>query len=315
MAQQQDEKHNRDKKEAQFEGILDVNALAGELIQILSRTLPKKITINKIVREPGSIPLDRNQIRQALLNICLNARDAMPHGGTLEIAIDARDVASSLVLEPGRYCEIRIADSGAGMPPDVLNRLFEPFFTTKGVGRGTGLGLSTSHGIVRNLGGDIEVYMYSEPGRGTVFTVLLPTGNAAQACEKEAAPEPAIAGTETLLVVDDEPQMLRLAEKGLSRLGYEVLTADTGPHALEILARHRDRIRAVILDMVMPEMDGAEVFGAIRKIDPQLAVIIASGFSADGRAEDLMSQGAHSFIQKPFVINELARTLRRVLDT
>jgi len=288
-----------------------VQHVIDELHSILSRTMTGKIRIELVFQDTPLILIDKNQMHQALLNICINSRDAMPGGGLLTIQTRVMEISDNPVLMHGKYCEILISDTGVGIPESILNRVFEPFFTTKGIGKGTGLGLSSAHGIIINHNGSISAS--SENGQGSTFRILLPVfegiAQAAQDCTQQSV----IVGTETLLIVDDEPHVLRMTAKGLSKLGYNVLTAGSGAEAVNLYQIEKDRIHAVILDMMMPEMDGSDVFLKIRQENPEAIVIISSGFSINGKAEQLLAKGANGFIQKPFQIHEMAQLLKDAL--
>ena len=242
----------------------------------------------------------------------------MPDGGTLAIesslaVVDASQAASHADVKPGNYCLIQIGDTGIGMDDDVRNRIFEPFFTTKSPGQGTGLGLSISYGIVKNHGGFISVH--SDPGRGTTFDVYLPSSEAGSENDSEMIDDAVVqTGTETILVVDDEMSVLNLAEKILKKAGYTVLIADSGKKAVELYRKHRGDIALVVLDMVMPDIDGREVYNAIKAMDTDVRVLLSSGYSFDGQVGKLMDEGIQGFVQKPFSIVELCNTVRKVID-
>ena len=297
---------------------VSADALIGGVAAILQRSLLKNVTVTTRA-EPGiEVAVDENQIRQALMNVCVNARDAMPGGG--ELILEARAVS-----EPGRacpvcaqaiqgdYCLIRIRDTGIGIPPDILARVYDPFFTTKGAGQGTGLGLSTTLGIVQNHGGHISIS--SEPGSGTVVDILLPLRELDTEREEKPEAEPqALSGSETILVVDDEQAMCAVAARILSDMGYTPITATSGPGAVEIFSRQWRDIDLVILDIIMPGMDGPQTLAELKKINPAVKAVAASGYSQNGQASDIMDLGAAAFIQKPFLIRDLCQAVRRVLD-
>jgi two-component system, cell cycle sensor histidine kinase and response regulator CckA len=260
---------------------------------------------------------DEGQLAQALLNLCINARDAMPDGGTITIRTAVEDVAASGVasvpgLEAGRYVVISVTDTGVGMAADVQAHLFEPFFTTKARGKGTGLGLATSHGIVRGHGGAIRVH--SEVGRGSRFDLLLRQVNAPVTRPSlEGAPAPPT-GTETILVVDDEHDLRRAVGAMLGRLGYVVVEAVGGREGIERFRQQPGRFDLVLLDLLMPDVAGVDVFRAIRALRPEARVLLFTGFAQDADIGLLLEAGAAGVLYKPAPVGELAATVRRVLD-
>lgn len=257
---------------------------------------------------------DRAQLQQVLLNLFVNAGDAMAGGGTLTLRtalVEAEEIPfQGYSIRPGTYVALSVADTGTGMTAEVRKRIFEPFFTTKKMGRGTGLGLASTYGIVKSHGGYIDVV--SAPGRGATFFVYLPAA-AAQATEPEKRMRPAAAGRGTILLVDDEPEVLEVTACMLERLGYEVLRAGSGREAIAIFQERRASIRLVVLDMIMPEMGGGEVFDALKRIDPGARILLATGYSLQGQAREILDRGCVGFIQKPFDLEELARKLEGTL--
>jgi two-component system, cell cycle sensor histidine kinase and response regulator CckA len=250
-----------------------------------------------------------------MLNLYVNAWQAMPGGGTIYIQTHnmtlGRYQLAPFQYRPGDYVKISVTDTGVGMDETVKQKIFEPFFTTKDPGQGTGLGLSSVYGIVKNHGGYITVY--SEPGKGSTFNIYLPaTQKPIEEQEKKDSLLPM--GDETVLLVDDEPIILEIAQTMLSELGYTVLTADNGETGIDLFERHRKEIDVVILDLIMPKMSGAETFDKIKSIDPAARVLLSSGYSRNGQAENLLKKGCSGFIQKPFNIFELSRKIREVLD-
>ncbi len=294
---------------------LDLNELVSSSAAMFGRT-KKEIRIHtKLPQFPLVVEADRSQIEQVLLNIYVNAWQAMPDGGQLYIE------AKTLVLDaaschphqttPGRYHSVSIADTGIGMDAATQLRIFDPFFTTKEKGRGTGLGLASAYGIIKNHGGMITVE--SQKGQGAAFSVYLPASD--RDVLPEAFPEGSLLkGKETILLVDDEEMIREVGRAMLERLGYSVHTAPGGVEALDALKRHGDGIDIAILDLIMPGMDGGKLFDRIREIRPRLPVILSSGYAIDGQAEEILRRGCNGFIQKPFGISELSRKLRSVLD-
>ncbi|OPY04188.1 MAG: Blue-light-activated protein [Syntrophaceae bacterium PtaB.Bin038] len=292
----------------------DLNDLIRKSSDMFGRT-KKEIKITR--REQDGlwvVDADCGQIEQVLLNMYVNAWQAMPGGGELTLSTQNMILDEQYVkphkAKPGRYVKISITDTGIGMDAATRQRVFEPFFTTKGRGRGTGLGLASAYGIIRNHGGFIT--LYSERGQGTTFNLYLPVS--ASGAVVDAAPErKVIKGTETILIVDDEDIVLDVGVEVLKTLGYRVLAARSGPEAIEIYRQKAGEIDMVILDMIMPEMGGGRVFDAMKGINPSVKVLLASGYSLNGQASNILSRGCRGFIQKPFSIIDLSRKIREVL--
>jgi CheY-like chemotaxis protein len=239
----------------------------------------------------------------------------MPRGGRLTITtanvhLEIKDVQFFVDAPPGDYVRVSVSDTGMGMDRETRERLFEPFFTTKE--KGTGLGLALAYGIIKKHGGFIQVF--SEPGKGSTFEVNLLACMSDETCVKKKDIVSLRRGTETILVVDDEPMVKDLARDVLKRYGYTVLTAGGGGEAIETFRKRSGEIDAVILDMVMPAMEGREVFRRLQEIKPGVKVIVSSGYSHDRDADDLFEQGARSFVQKPFRIAELVRVVGEVME-
>jgi len=294
----------------------DVNAIAREVEALLSRTIDKNITLElKTVEGLHQAVCDAGQVQQAVLNICINARDAMPQGGKLtieteNISLGKEDVKTLVDILPGDYVRISISDTGTGMDRETREHIFDPFFTTKD--KGTGLGLSLAYGIVKKHGGFIQTY--SEPGRGSTFKVNLPAGRAGKERPLGEEERDLRQGSELILVVDDEPMIKTLAGDILRRFGYAVLTAEGGEEAIAVYSRQWKEISLVLLDMVMPKTDGREVFRRVREINPRAKVIVSSGYSHDRDADDLLEQGAAGFVQKPYRMADLLKMVEKVLD-
>ena len=292
----------------------DLNDLIRKSSDMFGRT-KKEIKITR--REQDGlwvVDVDRGQIEQVLLNMYVNAWQAMPGGGELTLSTQNMILDEQYVkphkAKPGRYVKISITDTGIGMDAATRQRVFEPFFTTKGRGRGTGLGLASAYGIIRNHGGFIT--LYSERGQGTTFNLYLPV-SASGAVVDAALERKVIKGTETILIVDDEDIVLDVGVEVLKTLGYRVLAARSGPEAIEIYRQRAGEIDMVILDMIMPEMGGGRVFDAMKGINPSVKVLLASGYSLNGQASNILSRGCRGFIQKPFSIIDLSRKIREVL--
>lgn len=277
----------------------------------------KEITVETRLQEGiWSVEADRAQIEQVFMNLYLNAWQAMPEGGNLRIesrnvTLEEEDVRPWSAM-PGKYVMTSVSDSGVGMDRATRERIFEPFFTTKEMGRGTGLGLASTYGIIRNHNGIIEVV--SEKGDGSIFHIFLPASERTAEAVVEKNGRPAVGGTETVLLVDDEEMIADVGEQLLSKLGYEVILAANGTAAIEQYLHHRERISMVILDMVMPDMDGGETFDRLKTIDPAIRVLLSSGYSLSGKAKEIMERGCNGFIQKPFNMELLSRKVREVLD-
>jgi two-component system cell cycle sensor histidine kinase/response regulator CckA len=293
----------------------DLNELLAKSADLFGRT-KKEIHINKKYADDLLIvEVDRVQIEQVLLNIFVNAWQAMPEGGTMyletrNIFID--ETQSSLFpLKPGQYAKISVTDTGIGMNEETQRRIFEPFFTTKEMGRGTGLGLAAAYGIIKGHGGTINVY--SEKGRGTTFNIYLPASGK-KLMEDKIVPNKVLKGTETVLLVDDQEAVITVGKAILHTLGYTVMPAKNGKEAVEIYESNKEKIDFVILDMIMPVMSGAETYDAIKKINPDIKVILSSGYSLEGQATKILERGCNGFIQKPFNVSDLSRKIREILD-
>jgi two-component system, cell cycle sensor histidine kinase and response regulator CckA len=253
-----------------------------------------------------------------LLNLCVNARDAMPQGGDLTLSatntlVSEEQARLNVGARPGPYVLVAVTDTGSGIVPEVLDKIFDPFFTTKERGKGTGLGLSTTLGIVRSHGGFVNVY--SEPGKGSRFAVYLPAleASAEERAQAERRDLPAGHG-ELILVIDDEEPILLIAKATLEAHGYRVLTATRGAEGRE-LYRRSGEVRAVLLDMMMPELDGPATMRQLLEVDPQARIIASSGLKPTGAAADAVAEYARAFVQKPYTDEQLLRTLAEILRT
>ena len=296
---------------------LQIDAIVEEIEDITDETFPETIDVRTAIADDlPQVVGDATQIQQVLMNLCVNARDAMPDGGTLSIDaqpvdLTEEDAERNIDAEPGSYVCVRVRDTGTGMPTDVVDKIFEPFFSTKEEGEGTGLGLSTAYSIIQSHGGFIDVA--SEEGKGTTFWVYLPvTEETKERRPDSGEPAAAVAGEgERVLVVDDEEFILETAREALRDVGYRVLTAEGGDEALRRLDDHED-VEVVITDLRMPNMDGLDLIRTLRARYPNLPIIAASGM-ADGRSEDALQAGAHTFLAKPFSEEELQGALREAL--
>ncbi|WP_298865132.1 chemotaxis protein CheB [uncultured Sulfitobacter sp.] len=297
-----------------------LNGLVKTMLPILERTLGEQIGIETILADDLDATLaDPGQVESAILNLAINARDAMPDGGTLtletrNVALDADYAAAQVDVTPGNYVCLSVTDTGTGMSPETQSRVFEPFFTTKGPGAGSGLGLSMVYGFAKQSGG--HVVIYSEVGRGTTVNLFLPT-----VAEAEAGGESAKSGNisesvgETILVVEDDPKVLRLTVTRLEELGYQVIAATNGPKAMDVLKRHED-IDLVLSDVVMPGgMTGFDVADQALALRPDLKILLATGYAKGVEPRDAASAKTdHRILRKPYGMKELARTLRELLD-
>ncbi|MCJ8502538.1 PAS domain S-box protein [Desulfatitalea alkaliphila] len=293
----------------------DLNQLAAAGADLFGRTR-KEITLHKRLHpDLWSVEVDQGQIEQVLLNLFVNAAHAMPGGGDLYLESSNQsldeDYARPYGITPGRYVKLSVTDTGVGIDPRDLKRIFDPFFSTRRLGRGTGLGLASAYGIVANHGGIITVY--SETGAGSTFNIYLPASNKAVSARKDPQTE-IVTGQETVLLVDDEKGIREIGLLLLEKLGYKVILAAGGQEAVDLFARHKDTIDLVMLDMIMPGMSGGETFAALQQIDPQVKVLLSSGYSINGQAKSIMDQGCKGFIQKPFGMQELSIKLRGILD-
>jgi two-component system cell cycle sensor histidine kinase/response regulator CckA len=294
--------------------VIDLNSVAANMGKMLRRLIGEDVDL-VIVARPGiaRVNADPGQLEQVILNLAVNARDAMPHGGRLTIETAQVELGPAHArrhpgIGVGRHVMLAVTDTGMGMDAAVRERIFEPFFTTKEVGKGTGLGLSTVYGIVQQSGGTI--WVYSEPGHGTAFKIYLPS--IAESTEEAPAPEAAPRrGTETVLVCEDEPDLRELAREVLEEYGYTVLEAKDGREALDVAAGYTDPIHLLLTDVVMPRMNGSELAGELARAR-QLKVLYMSGYTETSMMRGSMPDAA--FLQKPFSPLVLARTVRAVLD-
>jgi two-component system cell cycle sensor histidine kinase/response regulator CckA len=295
----------------------DLNELLEKSSDMFSRT-KKEITIHKKFQaDLWPVEVDRGQIEQVLLNLFVNAWQAMPSGGKLFIetknhVIGEDDLRRHYALKPGKYVRISVTDTGIGMDKSTRERIFEPFFTTKEVGRGTGLGLASAYGIIKNHNGNIEVD--SDIDQGTTFKVYLPISS------KEVFNESTVIGKtykgrETILLIDDEEMIADTGKRMLEKLGYHVLIAESGQTALKIYEEYRGRIGLVILDMIMPGMGGSEIFNQLKTLDPYVRVLLSTGYSLNSQASQIMKRGCKGFIQKPFNIEQISQKIREILDS
>ena len=293
----------------------NLNEMVNKSADMFGRT-KKEITIHqKVQKDIWTVEVDQPQIEQVLLNLYVNAWQAM--SGTGELSLETENVtldetfAKPYGVKPGNYVKISVSDTGIGMDKATQKRVFDPFFTTKEKSRGTGLGLASAYGIIKNHDGLINVY--SEIGKGATFNIYLPISEKEVKKEKEIFGE-LIKGAETLLLIDDEEMIIEVGQELLENLGYTVLSAKSGKEAIETYQKNREKIDMVLLDMIMPEMGGSETYDLLKAIDPDIKVLLSSGYSIDGLAKTILAKGCDGFIQKPFSLMDLSQKLREILD-
>ena len=297
---------------------LNLNQEIVQVEKLLRRTIPKMIQVElSLAGDLWTISADPVQIGQVIMNLAVNARDAMPEGGRLvigsqNITLEKDFCKRHMGSRPGSYVLLTIFDTGLGMGKEVLEHLFEPFFTTKGMGRGTGLGLAMVYGIVKSHEGYIECK--SALGEGTLFEIYWPAvEQAVEADEAEERKKPR-GGIETILLVDDEESLRDLAKRILSAFGYTVLTASDGEGALEIYRAEKERVHLVILDLVMPGMGGQKCLEGLRGIRPDVRVVIATGYSPEDPTKAILKEKVSGFLNKPYDVSDLLLVVRKVLD-
>jgi nitrogen-specific signal transduction histidine kinase/ActR/RegA family two-component response regulator len=298
---------------------LSLNTLTADLMKLISKVAGEHIEVRTFLsKDLPTIRADRGQIEQVLMNLCLNARDAMPEGGQLlveteEVYLDEEYVKHNPYIKVGKYVFLQVSDTGIGMDEKTRERVFEPFFTTKGPEKGTGLGLAMVYGIVKQHDG--YIHLYSELGKGTTFRVYFPTVAARPDAVQETRREETVrGGTETILLAEDEESVRRLAKRVLEDLGYKVLVARNGEEAIEIFKLNGD-IALAVLDMIMPKKGGKEAYEEIHKANPKLKVIFMSGYTAEAIHESFLLIAGVPFLPKPFGPRTLARKVREVLDS
>jgi len=301
----------------------NLNTIVHKAVEIFGRT-KKEIDLHPVfAKDIWPVEVDPGQIEQVLMNLYVNAWQAMPDGGDLYIELENVQLDEQYArlkpfnLRPGRYVKISVTDTGVGMSPETQKRIFEPFFSTKEKGMGTGLGLASAYGIIKNHNGFINCY--SELGHGTTFNVYFPV------CEEHYPPEEGAGedelvqgvpgGDETILFVDDDEEIISVGRKILASLGYAVLVAEGGQAAVDLFLDQGSRIDLVILDYVMPGMGGREVFDAIKQIRPDVKVLLSSGYSSTDQVAALIERGCNGFIQKPYDTVKMSRIIRTILDT
>jgi two-component system cell cycle sensor histidine kinase/response regulator CckA len=299
--------------------VIDLRLVISNIDQMLRRLIGEHIEMTCVVpQEPTLVHADQTQIEQVVLNLVMNARDAMPKGGTVQLSVKIADMTELSVgrepqMLPGRYAVISVEDTGTGIPAELIDKVFEPFFTTKDQGKGSGLGLSTVYGIVKQSGG--HVLVHSEPGAGTRFDVLLHlVEDVSKATASTSAAESDVAPVCTVLLVEDENSVRLMAERVLRRQGYHVLTATDGANALDVLRDHEGVVDVVVTDVVMPVMSGRELANILADRYPNLPILFMSGYTGDEINEEGIKAAGAEFLAKPFAPSELAQLVRTMLD-
>jgi CheY-like chemotaxis protein len=298
--------------------VLDLNGVISNLGTMLRRLIGEDIELRTLLRpELGTVLADPGQIEQVLLNLAVNARDAMFAGGTLiletdNVVLDETFAKEHPTVVPGPHVLLAVSDTGTGIPREVRERIFEPFFSTKGIGKGTGLGLSTVYGIVKQSNGYISVY--SEVGKGTTFKIYLPRVGGEVQVLSSTSPAASLQGDETVLVVEDESSVRGIIERVLSGNGYRVLLAVSGSEALRISGEHEGPIDLLITDVVMPGMGGREVASRLEAARPGLRVVVMSGYTENAIGHHGILERGMEYLRKPFTADALQRKVREVLD-
>ena len=299
--------------------VIDLNSLLRELEKMLRRVMGEDIELVTVLDDHlGKIKMDPGQMEQVVLNLAINARDAMPSGGTFilettHVHLDEEYVRTHISVEPGHYVMLSVTDTGSGMSPHVKERLFEPFFTTKEKDKGTGLGLSTVYGIMKQSGGNI--WVYSEPGHGTTFRIYMPRVD--QEADNLSRREDTVSmlfGNETILLAEDEPSVRGLAARVLRNQGYKVLEAVDGGEALQIASRHKERIDLLLTDVVMPQIGGKELYDQLKPLRPHIKVLFTSGYTENAIVHQGELAPGVAFLQKPFSPIFLTHKVREILD-
>ncbi|MFA9497739.1 MAG: PAS domain S-box protein [Deltaproteobacteria bacterium] len=294
---------------------INLNQLVEESSETFGRTRKEIVIHREFAEDLSSVMADEAQIQQILMNLFINAADAMPGGGDLflkTLNVTHEDIGDKPYKpRSGDYILLKVSDTGTGMGQKVMDRIFEPFFTTKDLGRGSGLGLASVYGIIKGHGGYIDVE--SEKGRGAIFSIYLPASEKSIQKTLEI-PERIMEGNENILLVDDEALVINVGVQLLKKLGYTVLEAQSGREAIKIFMEGNHAIDMVILDMVMPDMSGGEVYDRIKRIDSNVKVLLSSGYSIDGQATEILKRGCEGFIQKPYSMEDFSKKIREVLN-
>ena len=298
--------------------VLDLNETLTGMLKMLRRLVGEDIVVDWLP-DPKLWPVeaDRSQIDQILVNLCVNARDAIAGVGTLtlrtrNVTIDASAAGAREELVPGDYATLAVTDDGCGLDEETVAQIFEPFFTTKPLGQGTGLGLATVYGVVKQNGGFIDVD--TAPGRGTTFTIHLPRHQGRAPSPGASIPAPVTRGNETILLVEDEPAILKVTTMVLEGLGYTVLTANSAREAIRLASAHVGRIHLLLTDVVMPEMNGKDLARHLASLHPEVKLLFMSGYTSDVIARRGVLEEGVNFLQKPFSQETLGAKLREILD-
>jgi CheY-like chemotaxis protein len=296
---------------------VDLNALVGETERLLRRTLGEDVRlVTALASHPWPVRADPTQLQQVLVNLAVNARDAMPHGGVLtvetaNVTVGNDGARREIALPPGAYVRLCVSDTGEGMDPETVARVFEPFFTTKEGGRGTGLGLATVYGTVVQAGGHVAVL--SEPGVGSTFKIWLPRAEEGEEAERPAQPQPAPrGGSETVLLVEDDPLVLATSARALESHGYRVLSARSGDEALAIV--REQAVDLLVTDVVMPRMTGPTLAREVDRLCPGIPILFVSGYTAGAALGVVLRERGDAFLPKPYTPRTLAAKVREVLD-
>ena len=295
----------------------DLNDVIDKSASMFGRT-KKEIRIHlDLQTDIWTVEVDRGQIEQALLNLYVNAWQAMPQGGDLHlktenVVLDADFISNKpYKVEAGDHIKITVTDTGSGIDKETQERIFEPFFTTKEMGRGTGLGLASVYGIIKSHGGYINVY--SEAEMGTTFSIYLPASGKEVRQEKREPIVTVSKGSGTILLIDDEEMIIKVGEELLQELGYKVLVARSGQGAIKLYKKNTDKIDLVIMDMIMPGMGGGETFDHLKEVNPDIKVLLSSGYSINGQASEILERGCDGFIQKPFNMSQLSEKIQGII--
>ena len=295
----------------------NLNELIEKSSEMFGRTKKEVRIHRKYQKDLPTAEVDRTQIEQVLLNLYVNAWQAMPGGGDLYIqtenlTLNERDV-SPFGVKPGNYVKVSVTDTGVGMDEETQQHIFEPFFTTREMGRGTGLGLASAYGIIKNHGGIINAY--SKKGEGATFNIYLPASQREVTTKEKKLADEILKGTETVLLVDDEDMILNVGQEMLTAIGYKVSVARSGKEAIELYEKNKDQIDIIILDMIMPDVSGGDVYDRLKEINPNIRVLLSSGYSISGQANEILKRGCDGFIQKPFNMSRLSQGIRKILDS